>query len=281
MAMATRGPAVHSPSPGVRANATRCHVRFGRAPVGRDERRAFAAGRARPRAAVIATARVSNPGVSVPRARRVPRDERGRLGTGSRGALAGRTFVRENETSRVVDFARRLRGDAVVPAASATEGSASILPASLPAWRRHASVACVMLAVFLHLLGFTVTGPITPGLVQHFALHPSQVGYLTSAYPLGMFFALFAWPRLSDEVGRKPILALSLFGVGCGLIAQAQCLSISTSFSLRADGTISLEDCIFFSTPRITPWFVFTPIAVEPNYTAASVSGWSKIRGLA
>ena len=225
MAMATRGPAVHSPSPGVRANATRCHVRFGRAPVGRDERRAFAAGRARPRAAVIATARVSNPGVSVPRARRVPRDERGRLDTGSRGPLAGRTFVRENETSiSVVDFARRRRGDAVVPAASATEGSTSILPASLPAWRRHASVACVMLAVFLHLLGFTVTGPITPGLVQHFALHPSQVGYLTSAYPLGMFFALFAWPRLSDEVGRKPILALSLFGVGCGLIAQAQCV---------------------------------------------------------
>ena len=94
-----------------------------------------------------------------------------------------------------------------------------------------------MLAVFLHLLGFTVTGPITPGLVQHFALHPSQVGYLTSAYPLGMFFALFAWPRLSDKVGRKPILALSLFGVGCGLVAQAQCVrkgwSLAAFLSLR------------------------------------------------
>lgn len=49
-------------------------------------------------------------------------------------------------------------------------------------------------------------------------------------------------------------------------IAQAQCWSSSTSFSLRADGTINFEDCIFFSTPRITPWFVLTPIAVEPNY---------------
>ena len=130
------------------------------------------------------------------------------------------------------------RGDAVIPAASLpAEGSASSLPASLPAWRRQASVACVMLAVFLHLLGFTVTGPITPGLVQHFALHPSQVGYLTSAYPLGMFFALFAWPRLSDKVGRKPILALSLFGVGCGLVAQAQCVrkgwSLAAFLSLR------------------------------------------------
>lgn len=94
-----------------------------------------------------------------------------------------------------------------------------------------------MLAVFLHLLGFTVTGPITPSLVAHFGLHPSQVGYLTSAYPLGMFFALFAWPRLSDAVGRKPILVMSLLGVGMGLVAQAACVqngwSLATFLGLR------------------------------------------------
>ena len=242
MELATRGPAMSSPSAGAvgcARTATRCHrVRFGRAPVGRDERRASAAGRARTRATVIATARVSSPGVGVPRARRVPRDERGRLPTagGFRGLLAGRTFVRENETSR---FARRgdAIGDSVVPAATAEGSAESSIPASLPTWRRHASVACVMLAVFLHLLGFTVTGPITPSLVRHFALHPSQVGYLTSAYPLGMFFALFAWPRLSDKVGRKPILALSLLGVGCGLVAQARCVSdggsLGTFLALR------------------------------------------------
>ena len=102
---------------------------------------------------------------------------------------------------------------------------------------QYVSVACVMLAVFLHLLGFTVTGPITPSLVAHFGLHPSQVGYLTSAYPLGMFFALFAWPRLSDKVGRKPILVMSLLGVGLGLVAQAACVSrgwsLATFLGLR------------------------------------------------
>jgi len=94
-----------------------------------------------------------------------------------------------------------------------------------------------MLAVFLHLLGFTVTGPITPSLVAHFGLHPAQVGYLTSAYPLGMFFALFAWPRLSDTLGRKPILVASLLGVGVGLVAQAACVtngwSLATFLGLR------------------------------------------------
>ena len=103
--------------------------------------------------------------------------------------------------------------------------------------RQKLSVFCVMLAVFLHLLGFTVTGPITPGLVSHFSLAAENVGYLTSAYPLGMFGALFLWPRLSDKVGRKPILVLSLMGVGLGLILQGLCVksgwSLQTFLLLR------------------------------------------------
>ena len=69
-------------------------------------------------------------------------------------------------------------------------------------------------------------------MVRHFSLPPSDVGYLTSAYPLGMFFALFAWPRLSDRVGRKPILVLSLLGVGFGLVAQS--IAVARDWSLAA-----------------------------------------------
>ncbi len=94
-----------------------------------------------------------------------------------------------------------------------------------------------MLAVFLHLLGFTVTGPITPGLVQRFDVAAEHVGYLTSAYPLGMFGALFFWPQLSDKIGRKPIIVTSLMGVGVGLILQALCVrsgwSLQTFLALR------------------------------------------------
>ena len=97
-------------------------------------------------------------------------------------------------------------------------------------WRQKISIACVMLAVFLHLLGFTVTGPITPGLVRRFGVAAENVGYLTSAYPLGMFGALFFWPQLSDKVGRKPIIVLSLMGVGIGLILQGLCVRSGASF---------------------------------------------------
>ena len=132
--------------------------------------------------------------------------------------------VRSRRPRRVVAPTRR----SFPPRPRAAAAAASDVPTDPPSNETGAyasSVACVMLAVFLHLLGFTVTGPITPGLVAHFALHPSEVGYLTSAYPLGMFFALFAWPRLSDRVGRKPVIVASLLGVGGGLIAQAACVA--------------------------------------------------------
>ena len=75
------------------------------------------------------------------------------------------------------------------------------------------------------------------GLVQRFDA-AEHVGYLTSAYPLGMFGALFFWPQLSDKIGRKPIIVTSLMGVGVGLILQALCVrsgwSLQTFLGWRA-----------------------------------------------
>lgn len=50
----------------------------------------------------------------------------------------------------------------------------------------------------------------------------AQVGYLTSAYPLGMFGALFFWPKLSDLVGRRVVLCTCLAGVGAGFVMQVR-----------------------------------------------------------
>ena len=62
-----------------------------------------------------------------------------------------------------------------------------------------------------------VAGPITPALGEHFGLTMgASFGSLTSAYPLGMMFGLFLWPQLSDRIGRKPVMAMSLLGSGLG-----------------------------------------------------------------
>lgn len=88
---------------------------------------------------------------------------------------------------------------------------------------RHRSVFGVLLASFLSLLGFTmVAGPLTPALGKHFGLQiGGWFGSLTSAYPLGMFLGILLWPSMSDRVGRRPILTISLLGSGLGLMAQS------------------------------------------------------------
>lgn len=98
---------------------------------------------------------------------------------------------------------------------------------------RGRSVAAVLCSSFLNLLGFTMAGPITPALGAHFRLSSGSAsfGSLTSAYPLGMLLGLFVWPRLSDRVGRRSVLATSLTGSGLGLAAQS--LAVSRGASLR------------------------------------------------
>ena len=69
--------------------------------------------------------------------------------------------------------------------------------------RRSLSVAALLFAAFLNLLGFTMAGPITPALGHHFGMDVgASLGMLTSAYPLGMLGGLVLWPALSDRVGR-------------------------------------------------------------------------------
>jgi MFS family permease len=105
---------------------------------------------------------------------------------------------------------------------------------------RKRSVFGVLASSFLNLLGFTmVAGPLTPALGSHFGLEIGGLfGTLTSAYPLGMLMGVFIWPSLSDKVGRRPILALSLFGSGVGLMAQSLVIrrggSLSTFLVARA-----------------------------------------------
>jgi len=84
------------------------------------------------------------------------------------------------------------------------------------------SVPAVLLASFLNLLGFTMASPIQPALGKHFELPlGASFGSLSSAYPLGMMLGVFLWPTLSDVIGRKIVMAITLAGSGFGLMLQS------------------------------------------------------------
>ena len=111
----------------------------------------------------------------------------------------------------------------LVPARAPLPLAADVPVSNTPSKRRDDfSVAALLVSAMLNLLGFTLLSPLNPQLGASFGLPVgASLGSLSSVYPLGMLAGLFLWPTLSDRVGRKPIICLSLLGSGLGLGAQA------------------------------------------------------------
>ena len=72
--------------------------------------------------------------------------------------------------------------------------------------RSTAALYTLLSVMFINMLGFGVIVPFLPFYAASFHATPWQIGLVFSAYSLGSFFGEPFWGRLSDRVGRKPIL---------------------------------------------------------------------------
>jgi DHA1 family tetracycline resistance protein-like MFS transporter len=72
--------------------------------------------------------------------------------------------------------------------------------------------------VALDLVGFGVILPILPVYAEHgrFGATPATVGVLVASFSLAQLLFAPVWGRVSDHVGRKPVLVLSLAGTAVG-----------------------------------------------------------------
>lgn len=86
--------------------------------------------------------------------------------------------------------------------------------------------------VFIDLLGFSILIPVFPLLISNtpFRVTPESwsftkglimLGWLQGVYPLCIFLAAPILGQLSDRHGRKPVLALSVFGTAVGYFVFA------------------------------------------------------------
>lgn len=84
-------------------------------------------------------------------------------------------------------------------------------------------LAIIWLTVFIDLVGFGIVIPILPYYAEQFGAHGLKYGTLVGAFSLMQFFATAVLGRLSDRVGRRPILltTMVLNAVGYLLFAFA------------------------------------------------------------
>ena len=87
--------------------------------------------------------------------------------------------------------------------------------------------------MFLDLVGFGIVIPLLPLYAQRFGAGPVAVTWLVAVYSLMQFFFAPAWGRLSDRVGRRPILLLGLFGSCLSYLAFGLAPSLLVLFAAR------------------------------------------------
>ena len=101
----------------------------------------------------------------------------------------------------------------------------------MPSPRR--ALTTLFLIVFTDLVGFGIVIPLLPLYAEHFHPAPWQFGLLMSAYSAMQFVFSPILGRLSDRVGRRPVLLISLAGSVTGFVLFALAHSLAWLFASR------------------------------------------------
>ncbi len=98
---------------------------------------------------------------------------------------------------------------------------------------RRASLGTLFLTVFLDLVGFGLVIPFLPAMARDLGASDFVAAALTACYSLMQFLAVPFWGRISDRVGRRPILVWSIVASALGMVFLGLGQSLPAIFLAR------------------------------------------------
>jgi multidrug resistance protein len=93
--------------------------------------------------------------------------------------------------------------------------------------------------VAVDLIGFGIVLPILPLWAERFGARPATVGALVASFSVAQVAFAPLWGWVSDRVGRKPVLVLSLVGTAAGSLLTGVAGSVAVLFVGRVVDGIS------------------------------------------
>ncbi|HVK60298.1 MAG TPA: MFS transporter [Bdellovibrionales bacterium] len=100
--------------------------------------------------------------------------------------------------------------------------------------RGRSPLAVIFLTVFIDLIGFGIIIPLSPFLAREFNASAFEVGLLLSVYSIMQFIFSPMWGSLSDRIGRRPVILISLLGGAISYIAFGFATELWVLFLARA-----------------------------------------------
>src|SRR3989338_5472773 len=80
------------------------------------------------------------------------------------------------------------------------------------------ALAIIFGIVFMDLVGFGIVIPVLPLYAERFGASPLTIGLLLGVYSAVQFVCAPLLGRISDRVGRRPVLLVSLLGTAAGFM---------------------------------------------------------------
>ena len=97
---------------------------------------------------------------------------------------------------------------------------------------RKPSLLIIFLTVFIDLVGFGIVLPLLPIFAKNLNAPGYMIGALMASYSLMQFVFAPIWGRLSDRIGRRPVLLVSMAGAAVSYVVFAIASGMTGSTAL-------------------------------------------------
>jgi len=96
------------------------------------------------------------------------------------------------------------------------------------------SLLVIFLTVFIDLIGFGIVLPLLPRYSEKFGAEGFMIGFIIASFSVMQFFFAPWWGRLSDKIGRRPVLLISTAGaaISYAMFALAAAPGLSPNVAL-------------------------------------------------
>ncbi len=94
----------------------------------------------------------------------------------------------------------------------------------------------LFVVMFLVMIGFGIIIPVLPFYAEQIGASPTELGWLMAVYSLMQLISAPMWGRISDRIGRKPVLMIGIAGLTLSFFLQALSTKLWMLFAARILG---------------------------------------------
>ncbi|MED4352016.1 MFS transporter [Schinkia azotoformans] len=96
----------------------------------------------------------------------------------------------------------------------------------------------LFIIMFLVMVGFGIIIPVLPFFAEEIGASPTELGWLMAVYSLMQLLFAPMWGRISDRIGRKPVLLIGIAGLALSFFLFAISTELWMLFAARIIGGI-------------------------------------------